>query len=263
MVGVISNLFLCQSQTLKTATASNMPSTRLILRQNAQGRKWYKNRRMTTIEVFPSVTSQRCLGTRQVVQSLKLQGFTIYQIAIKLGKTYAYVKRWYDRDIDDIRDRPRRRLNLTQRDIRRMKRDIQKPNASYRKVAKQYNVSHTTVRKITRRSVSNPNGEYPYKYEKKFRQYIQDLPKRRDFGKHFRRIRKIKKKAIWMDQKPFVLQQLPNKQNVRIHAPSLKVALQRGKRLSQDKHQTVVHIQASVSWYSKGDIYIFATEQPS
>ena len=123
------------------------------------------------------------------------------------------------------------------------------------KVGIKYSCSHETVRKLVRRSASNPNGIYPYKTQKKMRitgkqkqkrlNYLNALPSNR----HALMLR-LKRRIIY-DEKPFELGKQPNRQNCRQWRESAGDV----DEFPNDKYPTKIHVMAAVSYYGKSKLH--------
>ena len=126
---------------------------------------------------MPRVSEQN----RIRIQTLHDSGKTVTQLShqFRVGRTT--IKRWIKRPKNQILDKNRvgRPLKVTERISRQLRKDIQK-GSSLRKLAKEYSLSHETIRHhITK----GENPLFPYKVQTKPKLSAENKRKRIEFCK--------------------------------------------------------------------------------
>jgi transposase len=200
------------------------------------------------------------ISQRIQIKSLRLQGWSMRDIANHMQCNIKAVQRWSQRNFQNMNDKTRRckskfTLKFKKNILASMKR-----NNSLRKTANQYNISHSSVYKMVRRNAKNPAGLFPYKPKKSLRLTNVHRQKRLKWCSKFKPTNSTLKKLICCDEKPFELQSVPNVQNTRFWSNNSNV-IEDQRLFLQDKHPTVVHMFAAINWYGKSAIKWFLEEK--
>jgi transposase len=192
-------------------------------------------------------------GVRSTISCLSQRGFSRRKIMSIVGVSRKVVDRWSVRDTQS--DKPRNTLNLSNRKKGMIKRTMRQTK-SLRDTGRKSGVSHSTVRKITRRSQWNRGGMYPYKEKSKLRISPKQLIQRREYcetlPKTNRGIINRIRKVIFYDEKPMCLGKGVNKQNNRIWSENPIDVWEQSR--FKDQHLVTVHCFACISYNRKSKL---------
>lgn len=194
-------------------------------------------------------------NTRATIWSLYNQsGWSVKKIQRELHVSRNSVRKWIKRK--NLNDLPRNKKNMSHREHSRMKKLLKNGN-SVRQTAKVLSRSSSYVYGKIRRSKVNPTGLYPYKPKRKLRMKKKHKQKRLNFILKRKITHSKLKKTVFADEKPFELGKPPNSQNVRFWKENGDIAK---RYYEKDKHSTVVHCFAAISYHGKSKIRWYVKE---